>query len=177
MLFIAGAGTIALMTQLLIKSEEPTQVMYEWIFLDAESVEKLGVEIIDIQAAHKGNLLLPCSSVLDLPEGRFAYVRDFDLPDSFIRVPVEVGKVSPESIEIVKGLFPGDQIASPASTLASQKALQFSTEHLARLLDAPTHSTEHEADNFFVRLHQRIRHFIGGWKGSSQSKFSSCSTH
>jgi hypothetical protein len=177
-LFIAGVGAIGLISKFSTKSEESAQWMYGSIFLDAVTSEELGIETVELEEHRNGNLLVPRSGVLDFPEGHFVFVKDFDLPDAFIRVPVEMGNESLAGIEIVKGLFPGDLLATPASALASQEVHQISMENLAASSDGfETNCIEPGSSRFSDRIYQSVRHFMEKWTAPLQPKFQQCSTH
>ncbi len=43
---------------------------------------------------------------------RFVYVKHFDLPNAFIKTPVQVGETNDRFAEIVSGLFPADEVVT-----------------------------------------------------------------
>jgi len=43
---------------------------------------------------------------------RFVYVRDFELKTAFVKTPVELGAQNDRSVEVVKGLLPGDEVVT-----------------------------------------------------------------
>lgn len=88
-------------------------------------------------------MTVPRESLQGEPSRRFVFVKDFDLPNAFIRTPVEVGSVNVRSAEILSGLFPGDEVATRgAYSLAFVGGGGIS---LKEALDA-AHGHEHAAD-------------------------------
>ncbi len=43
---------------------------------------------------------------------RFVYVKHFDLPNAFIKTPVQIGQMNDRFVEIISGLFPADEVVS-----------------------------------------------------------------
>lgn len=43
---------------------------------------------------------------------RFVYVKDFDLPNAFVKTPVVVGRITDRRVEILSGLFPADEVVT-----------------------------------------------------------------
>jgi len=74
---------------------------------------------------------------------RFVYVKDFELPNAFVKTPVVVGSMNDRSVEIVSGLLPADEVVTRgAYSLAFAGA---GTLSLKEALDA-AHGHEHAAD-------------------------------
>lgn len=46
---------------------------------------------------------------------RVVYVKDFDLPNAFVKAPVLVGARNDRYVEIINGLFPGDEVVTKGS--------------------------------------------------------------
>jgi membrane fusion protein, heavy metal efflux system len=77
------------------------------------------------------------------PASRFLYIADDSLPNAFVKVPVEVGAMNDRSVEILRGLFPGDRVVTDgAYSLAFAGKGSVS---LKEALDA-AHGHEHNAD-------------------------------
>ena len=55
---------------------------------------------------------VPRSALQGDPAARFVYVKHFDLPNAFIKTPVIVGQINDRSVEIVRGLFPADEVVT-----------------------------------------------------------------
>lgn len=43
---------------------------------------------------------------------RFVFIRDYELKHAFVRVPVTIGEINAERVEILSGLFPGDEVVT-----------------------------------------------------------------
>lgn len=60
------------------------------------------------------------ASVLSVPRAalqgeaadRFVYVKDFDIPNAFVKTKVQVGQMNDRFVEIVGGLFPSDEVVT-----------------------------------------------------------------
>lgn len=60
-----------------------------------------------------GNVVsIPRTALQGDAAGRFVFVRDFDLPNSFVKTPVVVGRTNDQSVEILSGLFPADEVVT-----------------------------------------------------------------
>ena len=57
-------------------------------------------------------LMVPKESIQGNPANRIVFVRDFDLPNAFIRTPVRLGEQNDQFVEIISGLFPGDEVVT-----------------------------------------------------------------
>lgn len=74
---------------------------------------------------------------------RVVFVKDFDLPDAFVKAPVVLGAANDRFVEITAGLFPGDEVVTRgAYSLAFAGGGGVS---LKEALDA-AHGHEHAAD-------------------------------
>lgn len=74
---------------------------------------------------------------------RFVYVKDFDLPNAFVKTPVVVGRITDRRAEILSGLFPADEVVTRGAY-----SLAFAgggTLSLKAALDA-AHGHEHAED-------------------------------
>jgi multidrug efflux pump subunit AcrA (membrane-fusion protein) len=58
---------------------------------------------------------IPKSSIQGDLSKRVVFVKDFDLPNAFIRVPVLLGEQNDEVVEVLSGLFPGDELVTRGS--------------------------------------------------------------
>lgn len=91
----------------------------------------------------EGVFTLPRSALQGSPADRFVYVRDFELPNAFVKTPVVVGRTSDRSVEVLNGLFPADEVV-----IRGAYSLAFAgggTISLKEALDA-AHGHEHAAD-------------------------------
>lgn len=86
---------------------------------------------------------IPRSALQGEPSNRFVYVKDFDLPNAFVKTPVIVGLTNDRVVEIVSGLLPSDEVViQGAYSLAFAGGGSLS---LKEALDA-AHGHEHAAD-------------------------------
>lgn len=88
-------------------------------------------------------MAVPRSALQGDPSKRVVFVKDFDLPNAFVKAPVEVGEQNDGFIEIVNGLFPGDEVVTQGSY-----SLGFAgggSVSLKEALDA-AHGHEHNED-------------------------------
>lgn len=86
---------------------------------------------------------IPRSALQGDATNRFVYVRDFDLPNAFVKTPVVVGRINDRSVEILSGLFPLDEVVTHGAY-----SLAFAgggTLSLKEALDA-AHGHEHAED-------------------------------
>lgn len=60
-------------------------------------------------------LAVPEESLQGDPAKRVVYVKDFDIPNAFVKLPVVVGETGGGWIEIKEGLFPGDEVVTRGS--------------------------------------------------------------
>lgn len=74
---------------------------------------------------------------------RFVYVKDFDLPNAFVKTPVTVGEINDRYVEIISGLFPADEVVTRGAYSLSFAGA--SSVSLKEALDA-AHGHEHAAD-------------------------------
>lgn len=81
------------------------------------------------------------------------FVKDFDLPNAFVRVPVVTGETNDKLTEIIRGLFPGDEIVTRGS-YALAHAAPGSGISLKEALDA-AHGHEHNEDGSEMTPAQR----------------------
>ncbi len=87
---------------------------------------------------------VPRSALQGEASKRFVYVKHFDLPNAFIKTPVQVGQMNDRFVEIVAGLFPADEVVTKGAY-----SLSFvgggSGVSLKEALDA-AHGHEHAED-------------------------------
>lgn len=57
-------------------------------------------------------MAVPRQAIQGDPSSRVVYVKDFDLPNAFIRTPVQIGEQNDQFVEIVHGLFPADEVVA-----------------------------------------------------------------
>ena len=64
-------------------------------------------------------LSIPRSAIQGDPASRVIFVKDFDLPNAFVRVPVILGEENDQYIEVIRGVFPGDEVVIQGSYVLS----------------------------------------------------------
>lgn len=89
-------------------------------------------------------MMIPREAVQGDPTNRIVFVRDFDLPNAFLRVPVVLGEQNDAFVEVLAGLFPGDEVVTRGSYSLSF-AGGGSGPSLKEALDA-AHGHEHNED-------------------------------
>jgi len=70
------------------------------------------IEFAVITARHTGVTSVPRAAVQGEGGSRFVYVKDFDLPNAFLKTPVVTGRSNDRLVEIVSGLFPADEVVT-----------------------------------------------------------------
>ena len=96
-----------------------------------------------ITAKREDVMAVPRTALQGDPSKRVVFVRDFDLPNAFVKAPVQVGEQNDGFIEILNGLFPGDEVVTQGSySLGFAGAGSIS---LKEALDA-AHGHEHNED-------------------------------
>lgn len=86
---------------------------------------------------------IPRAALQGDASNRFVYVKHFELPNAFIKTPVQIGEMNDRKVEIISGLFPADEVVT-----AGAYSLSFAGGggvSLKEALDA-AHGHEHAAD-------------------------------
>ncbi len=60
-------------------------------------------------------LAVPREAIQGDPANRIVFVKDFDLPNAFLRVPVVTGERNDRYVEVLSGLFPSDEVVTQGS--------------------------------------------------------------
>lgn len=97
-----------------------------------------------VVAERKDVMSVPRAAIQGDPTNRVVYVTDFELPTAFHRTPVQLGLRNDQSVEIVSGLFPGDEVVTTGSYLLGFAGGNASIS-LKEALDA-AHGHEHAED-------------------------------
>lgn len=111
-----------------------------------------------VVAKHVGVTVVPRGAIQGTPSNRFVYVKDFDLPNAFIKTLVVTGRSNERVIEIVSGLLPADEVVTRGAY-----SLSFAgggTLSLKEALDA-AHGHEHNADGSEITTASRAAHAHG----------------
>lgn len=96
-----------------------------------------------VVSQREGVVSVPRSALQGDVANRFVYVKDFDLPNTFIKTQVQVGQMNDRFVEIISGLLPADEVV-----IRGAYSLSFagaSSVSLKEALDA-AHGHEHAAD-------------------------------
>lgn len=95
---------------------------------------------------------VPRSAIQGSAQDRFVYVKDFELENAFVKVPVVVGTMNDRYAEVLSGLLPGDEVVTHgAYSLSFAGASSIS---LKEALDA-AHGHEHAADGSELKPGQK----------------------
>lgn len=60
-------------------------------------------------------MAVPIEALQGDPANRVVYVKDFDLPNTFVKCSVQIGERNDRYVEIISGLFPGDEVVTKGS--------------------------------------------------------------
>ena len=97
-----------------------------------------------IVISQRSNVLsIPREALQGEASKRYVYVKHFDLPNAFIKTPVQTGEMNDRFVEIAGGLFPADEVVTRGAY-----SLSFAgggSVSLKEALDA-AHGHEHAAD-------------------------------
>lgn len=86
---------------------------------------------------------VPRAALQGEASNRFVYVKHFDLPNAFIKTPVQTGEINDRFAEVTGGLFPADEVVTRGAYSLSFAGA--SSVSLKEALDA-AHGHEHAAD-------------------------------
>jgi multidrug efflux pump subunit AcrA (membrane-fusion protein) len=86
---------------------------------------------------------VPRAALQGESSNRFVYVKDFDLPNAFVKTQVQVGEMNDRFVEITSGLLPADEVVTRGAYSLSFAGA--SSVSLKEALDA-AHGHEHAAD-------------------------------
>lgn len=65
-----------------------------------------------ITSLRENVMTIPRSALQGDAANRFVFVKDYDLPDAFVKTPVATGAENDQSVEVFSGLLPGDEVVS-----------------------------------------------------------------
>ncbi len=121
--------------------------------LDGRLRPGMRAEFSVVLEKRKNVMTIPREAVQGDPANRVVFVRDFDIPNAFVRAPVVLGEQNDLFVEVVAGLFPGDEVVTSGSY-----SLAFagggSGISLKEALDA-AHGHEHNEDGSEITPEQR----------------------
>jgi multidrug efflux pump subunit AcrA (membrane-fusion protein) len=100
-------------------------------------------ELSLIASKREGVTSIPREALQGDRSNRFIFIKDYELANAFVRVPVTIGEISGDRVEILSGLLPGDEVV-----LKGAYALSFAgrgSTSLKEALDA-AHGHPHNED-------------------------------
>lgn len=83
--------------------------------LDGRLKPGLRAEFGIVTASRDNVMSVPRSAVQGDPARRMVFVKDFDLPNAFVKAPVVLGEQNDRYFEVKVGLFPGDEVVTRGS--------------------------------------------------------------
>ncbi len=100
-------------------------------------------ELSIVASKRDGVLSIPREALQGDRSNRFVFIKDYELENAFVRVPVVVGETGAERVEISSGLFPGDDVVTRGAY-----ALSFAGKGSASLKEAldAAHGHPHNED-------------------------------
>jgi membrane fusion protein, heavy metal efflux system len=100
-------------------------------------------ELSLVTSKRESVLSIPRAALQGDRSNRFVFIKDYELKNTFVRTPVVVGEMSDERVEIISGLFPGDEVV-----LKGAYALSFAGKGNASLKEAldAAHGHPHKED-------------------------------
>lgn len=118
----------------------------------------------DIVVAERQDVVaIPRAALLGEAANRYVFVKDFDVPNAFVKTPVVTGQQNAGLVEIVSGLFPADEVV-----VRGAYSLSFAgggTVSLKEALDA-AHGHEHNEDGSEMTPEQKAaKEKAGGGDG------------
>lgn len=113
-------------------------------------------------------MAIPTNAIQGPQAKPVVFVKDFDLPNAFIKIPVVTGETNDQLTEINSGLFPGDEIVTRGS-YALAHASPGSGISLKEALDA-AHGHEHNEDGSEMTPAQRAAKKAAANPGSASPK-------
>jgi cobalt-zinc-cadmium efflux system membrane fusion protein len=73
---------------------------------------EMRAEFSIVISERKNVLSIPRAALQGEASNRFVYVKHFDLPNAFIKTPVQIGEMNDRFVEILTGLFPADEVVT-----------------------------------------------------------------
>lgn len=99
---------------------------------------------LSLVASKRGGVTsIPRDALQGDRSNRFVFIKDYELENAFVRVPVTIGEISAERVEILTGLLPGDEVV-----LKGAYSLSFAGKGSASLKEAldAAHGHPHKED-------------------------------
>ena len=111
------------------------------------------IEFSIVTSSREKVLSVPHSTVQGDPTNRIVFVKDFELPNAFLPAPVVLGETNDKYVEILGGLFPGDEVVTHGSYPLAF-AGSGNGPSLKEALDA-AHGHEHNEDSSEMKPWQK----------------------
>ena len=73
------------------------------------------VEFSLITEQREDVLYIPREAIQGSPTDRVVFVKDFELENAFIKAPVALGEWNEQSVEVISGVLPGDEVVTKGS--------------------------------------------------------------
>lgn len=113
----------------------------------------LRAEFDIVTSSRESVMAVPRESVQGDATKRVVFVKDYELPNAFVRAPVVLGERNDSYVEVTNGLFPGDEVVTRGS-YALSFAGSGSGMSLKEALDA-AHGHEHNEDGSEMTAEQK----------------------
>lgn len=65
-----------------------------------------------VTSQRDGVMTIPRTALQGDNSNRFVFVKDYDLPDAFVKTPIVTGSLNDQSVEVLSGLLPGDEVVT-----------------------------------------------------------------
>lgn len=146
---IPALGTEEIVTTFLRLNteEEPNPNTVNAIFElpnpDSKLRPGMRAELSLIASKRENVLSIPREALQGDRSNRFMFIKDYELENAYVRVPVIVGEISDDRVEITNGLLPGDEVV-----VKGAYALSFAGKGSVSLKDAldAAHGHPHNED-------------------------------
>ena len=89
--------------------------IFQIVNVDGKMRPGLRAEFSIVLEKRSDVLMIPRQAIQGDPANRVVFVKDFDLPNAFLRAPVVLGEQNNEYVEVLNGLFPGDEVVTRGS--------------------------------------------------------------
>lgn len=134
---------------------------------DLQMRPNMRVEFSVILETRSNTMSVPQAALQTDGINRVVFVKDFDLPNAFIKSRVKIGTRNEQYTEILSGLFPSDEVVTQGSyTLMFAGGGGLS---LKAALDS-AHGHEHNEDGSEMTAEQKTRKSIGNSEGGGGGK-------
>jgi cobalt-zinc-cadmium efflux system membrane fusion protein len=130
-------------------------------------------EISIATAKREGVVSIPRDALQGDRASRFVFIKDYELENAFVRIPVTTGESNAERVEILTGLLPGDEVVTRGAY-----GLAFAGKGSASLKEAldAAHGHPHNEDGTEMTA-EEIAARAGGEHGHSHDHGSIFSNH